>query len=422
MFESLFVAAVLGAGGPPAPPPVITAPQSPEEARPRFYPLKDASAQLAASAVSVDLRGTGLTARLSFDVQSNSVLVQGSAAVHARVAEFLPQFEEESRSELRVIRLRHVTANDAARVAGERLAASGAAVHLAPAVGVNGVLVFGSPTTQARAAGIVAAIDQEPTPVTAPAPRAVPVVTAAYHLRNAAVGDVCDSIHQELTRSGREAQVRAASTVNQLVVDGSPAVHARVAELVGELDRAVPQVHVQALVAEVPAAFLAHAGLTTPGAPAGGGCYSLNARERDLFALAFRGYPGQQVLSRPQILVRDNQTGHVRVGQDFPVSTSAAPGNTEVEYRFVGVTAEVTPRVMPDGKVLLRVGVQTCDPAAQPAVVRAGVSAFSFNVSTMQTTVLAPAGDTVVIAHRKTGADGKPVAVLLVLTPTVVRP
>jgi len=264
MFESLFLAAVLGPGGPaPVPLPAAPVPQPVEETRPRVYPLKDTSAQIAAPAVAADLRAAGLTARLSFDLPSNSVVVQGSAAVHARVAEFLPRYEDDSRVELRIFRLRHVSADAAARVAGDRLTAAGAAVQLVPQVRMNALLMSGSPAELVRAIGVVTAIDQEPTPATvpvAPAPREVPVLTAAYHLRSAAATDVGDAVLRDLTRSGREVGVRVAAAENKLVVTGSPATHARVAELVGAIDRLVPQVVVQTLIAEVPVAFLADCG------------------------------------------------------------------------------------------------------------------------------------------------------------------
>jgi len=256
----------------------------------------------------------------------------------------------------------------------------------------------------------------------APAPREVPVVTAAYHLRNVAAGDVTAAVGAALGGTGREVRVDVRAAENQLVVTGSPATHARVVTLVGELDRNVPQVHVSMTIAEVPVAFLTDCGLTKAGAGASG-CFSLKARERELFAVALRNYPGSSVLSRPDILVRDNQTGYVAVGQDFPVVTPVAPGGAvvpagTVDTHLVGVSVCVTPRIMPDGKVTLRVEPRTCSPAPTPVVVRAGATAFPFHVQTVQMTVLAASGETVVLAMEKTGADGKPVALLVVLTPT----
>ncbi len=113
--------------------------------------------------------------------------------------------------------------------------------------------------------------------------------------------------------------------------------------------------------------------------------------------------------SRPQVQVTDNQTGFVQVGQDFPIPTGISQGvNTTlqgVEYRPVGVTMRVTPRVNPDGKVLMRVEPQISSPASQPVTIGNAGSAFPFNVQTIQTTILAGDGETVVLGGLITNQD-----------------
>jgi len=60
-----------------------------------------------------------------------------------------------------------------------------------------------------------------------------------------------------------------------------------------------------------------------------------------------------EVLSRPQIMAMDNQTGHVFVGQTVPfidnVSISLGQNNNTVDFRDVGLDLLVTPRISPDG-------------------------------------------------------------------------
>ena len=258
-------------------------------------------------------------------------------------------------------------------------------------------------------------------PPVAPAPRAVSTLTASYHLRNVAAADAAKAIGAAI---GSDREFRTDAATNQLVVTGSVATHARVAAWLAELDREVPQVQVSMTIAEVPGRFLADCGLTKSGF-----CFSLKERERELFAVALRNYPGSSVLSRPELLVRDNQKGYVAVGQDMPVLPVVPPGAVPapgavvpvgaVDTRVVGVTVCVTPRIMPDGKVTLRVEPQFCSPAPNPVTVGTAGTAFPFNIQTVQTTVLVSPGETVVLAHEKTGADGKPVSMLIVLTPTV---
>ncbi|MFO0799543.1 MAG: hypothetical protein U0804_18900 [Gemmataceae bacterium] len=416
MLETLLLTAALGAGGPPAPPTPAPAERPVETVCPRAYPLKCASAQLAAPAVATDLRAAGLTARIAFDLPSNCLVVQGSPAAHARVAEFLPRFEEGSRTELRVFRLQHAPA-DAAQLAHERLVTSGVPVPLLPDARNNAFVVSGSRALQARAAAVVASFDLEPLPAPvpaapAPAPREVPVLTASYHLRNVAANDAAVAVGRAL---GAGSEVRARPVENQLVVQGSPAAHARAVALVAELDRTVPQVVVQALVAQVPLTFLTDCGF------AKASVVSLGKRERDLFNVALRLYPTREILSRPQIQVADGQTCHFQVGQTDPTDVAVAAGASPAGA-VMGVSARVTPRIMPDGKVMLRFEPQVRTAVPRPAVVQAGNTAFPINVQTVQTTVLAADGETIVlVGPTVTGTDGKPAALLFVLTPHVVK-
>ena len=125
----------------------------------------------------------------------------------------------------------------------------------------------------------------------------------------------------------------------------------------------------------------------------------------DAFSLLIRALKAQgrvDILSRPQIQVADNQTGFVQVGQNYPylgASTLTATGAAQqsLSYQQIGVTMRVTPRVNPDGKVLMRVEPQVASVAPNPVSLGNGVTQPIFNVETVQTTVLASDGETVVL-------------------------
>jgi type II secretion system protein D len=125
----------------------------------------------------------------------------------------------------------------------------------------------------------------------------------------------------------------------------------------------------------------------------------------DSFSLLVRALQAQgriEVLSRPQVQVADNQTGYVQVGQDFPylsTSTVAQGGLAQqsVEYRSIGVTMRVTPRVSPEGKILMRVEPQVSSVTPAPVSLGNGIQSPAFNVQTVQTTVLASDGETIVL-------------------------
>lgn len=258
----------------------------------------------------------------------------------------------------------------------------------------------------------------------APAPRELPTLTAAYRLRNVAATDTASAVVEHLGGGGREVTITPVGPTNELVVHGSAATHARVAALVAELDRTPTQIVIPTTMVQVPAGFLRECGLARPGAA--DAVWTLTEREAALFAVALRHHPKVTVLSRPQVQVNDGQTGYVQVGQDVWVGlaepTPTGPGRRVERAEFVpsGVSTRLTPRLSPSGKaMLLRVEAEVSAPAPRPEIGRG--AAFPFNVQTVQTTVTVPTGQTVVLSVSTTGADGKPAAVLYVMTPTVVR-
>lgn len=68
------------------------------------------------------------------------------------------------------------------------------------------------------------------------------------------------------------------------------------------------------------------------------------------------------VLSSPSVMVLDNQTADIQVGQEVPVSTSQQQGTSttdrivnQVQYKNVGVLLSVRPRVTPGGMVQMEI-------------------------------------------------------------------
>jgi general secretion pathway protein D len=68
------------------------------------------------------------------------------------------------------------------------------------------------------------------------------------------------------------------------------------------------------------------------------------------------------VLSSPSVMVRDNQTAKIQVGEEVPVATTQQQGTAttdriinQIEYRDVGVILSVKPRVTPGGLVQMEI-------------------------------------------------------------------
>jgi len=109
------------------------------------------------------------------------------------------------------------------------------------------------------------------------------------------------------------------------------------------------------------------------------------------------------ILNAPTITTLDNQVGEVSVGQIYPYITGALISSLgtitpTITYRTdVGVTLQVTPRINPDGKILMRVQPSIINPIATQISIGNGLMATAFTNQAISTTILADDGETVVI-------------------------
>jgi type II secretory pathway component GspD/PulD (secretin) len=135
----------------------------------------------------------------------------------------------------------------------------------------------------------------------------------------------------------------------------------------------------------------------------------------DTFNLLIRALKTQgriDMLSRPQIQTLDNQAATINVGQDIPYVTASNVTGTgiisnSIAYRSVGVILTVTPRISPDGTVLMRVIPEVSSVAATQTPLGNGQTATAFNVQHIETTALAQDGETVVVGGLITKVDKK---------------
>jgi len=108
-------------------------------------------------------------------------------------------------------------------------------------------------------------------------------------------------------------------------------------------------------------------------------------------------------LSTPQVMVLDNQTATIRVGDQIPVTTRSsqsttnpdAPIVTEVQFRDTGTLLTVTPRIKAGGQVSLDISLEVSLPGTEPAVGGGGNVAISQR--TINSSVVVQSGQTVVL-------------------------
>ncbi len=144
----------------------------------------------------------------------------------------------------------------------------------------------------------------------------------------------------------------------------------------------------------------------------GGFIFSASSDSVNVLIRALKTQGKVEVLSRPQITALDNQIAFIQVGQLVPYITSSTIGiagqiiNT-VQQQPVGVILVVTPKISPDGNVVMRVEPQVSSLTTSTVNLGNNVFAPIFNVTQASTTVSAMDGQTVVIGGLITRRDEK---------------
>ena len=123
------------------------------------------------------------------------------------------------------------------------------------------------------------------------------------------------------------------------------------------------------------------------------------------------------VLSRPQITTLDNQTAQMHVGQDVPLITGVdtsdtGSANPQVgEPRPVGIILTVTPRISPDGTIVMEVTAEKSGLSGEIVPIFSDINTGNvigspiINVTNARSTLSIPNGQTVVMGGMITKQD-----------------
>ncbi|MGD9646247.1 MAG: secretin N-terminal domain-containing protein, partial [Pirellulales bacterium] len=141
----------------------------------------------------------------------------------------------------------------------------------------------------------------------------------------------------------------------------------------------------------------------------GGLVLSASSESVSILVRALRESSRLQVLSRPQVMTLDNQPAFIQVGQRVPrvtnvVSNALTGINSAIELINVGLILGVTPRISPDGTVVMELDAErsALGPISEGipiAVSPTGIPVLSPRIDTTlaQTTISAADGQTVVL-------------------------
>ena len=119
---------------------------------------------------------------------------------------------------------------------------------------------------------------------------------------------------------------------------------------------------------------------------------------------ALRAITDVHVLSAPKLMVLNNHSATIEVGQQVPISTGSAqstvsgtaPIVNSIDYRDTGVILKVTPRVNTGGLVLLDIAQEVSDVVAQSSA-QSQIASPTFSQRKISTSVAVQDGETIAL-------------------------
>ncbi|MEX2114074.1 MAG: secretin N-terminal domain-containing protein [Pirellulales bacterium] len=140
----------------------------------------------------------------------------------------------------------------------------------------------------------------------------------------------------------------------------------------------------------------------------GGLVLSAGSKSINVLLRALQQNQRLEVLSRPQVMTIDNQPAFIQVGQKVPLITNVIVnqiGQTNtVEMDNVGLILGVTPRISPDGMVVMEIDAEKSEVAPEAEGIPVSISASGavvraprINITTAQTTISTATGETIVL-------------------------
>ena len=220
----------------------------------------------------------------------------------------------------------------------------------------------------------------------------------------------------------REVTVQGDTPSNRLVIGVSPQYRDTVEKLVQELDSTPPQVMIQVLLAEVTIDSEETWGMDISVGPFGGEAYgvrslgagasvitalgvpnlSVSSTDFELLIRALESQGRLEVLSRPQILVNNNELARIQVGENVAIVESVERrdnGNTlaNVTREDVGIILNVTPTISADGFVRMDITPTISNLSARTTQVTEDFQAPIITKREIETNVRVRDGETVVI-------------------------
>ena len=221
----------------------------------------------------------------------------------------------------------------------------------------------------------------------------------------------------------REIRIIADDATNSLVIRALPREYQQIREAIERLDTLPLQVLIEATIAEVTLSDELRYGVewffrsgdfqatfsqrlgggVTPSFPGFSALFS--AADVSVVLSALERVSDVDVISSPQLLVLDNQTARLQVGDQVPITVQQAipiSGGTDtivnsIELRDTGVILTVTPRVNAGGLVVLEIQQEVSNVVQSGTLTESEQATPTINQRQVSTTVAVQSGETVAL-------------------------
>lgn len=403
-----------------------------------MFPLRSARAKTLATELNLILGGqdspiSGLVRLISIDRMNAIVAISPRASYLREVEQWIERLDQAGATNEQRIYVYYVQNGRAADIAGVLKTLFAGERPNRPPDGISEATA----TVPYDPSGIVPRLGTPPAPLVPPALSDRTDQTTPRRVESLDQADTRDE-GLRLGPSAQGVQITADEKNNALVVLATPREYAVIEAALQKLDIIPLQVMIEASVAEVTLTDGLRYGVQYF-IREGNGQFVLSDVASGAVASQFPGFsylftPGSNiravlnmlenvtdvnVISSPQLMVLNNQTATLQVGDQVPVATQSAvsillPGapivNT-IQFRDTGVILKVTPRVNEGGLVLLDVSQEVSDVAPTTT---SNIDSPTIQQRKVSSTIVIQDGETVALGGlirdtRRVGKSGIPV-------------
>ncbi len=404
----------------------------------RVVPLRN----IAAKDVSPILRqlndsiGVGSVAHYE---QGNALLITGRASVVNGLLELVREMDQDDGNRVETLALKHAAAPEIARMVnelfreeGKRRTAGASLLRLVADERTNSVMIAGDDRSREHAKELIDQLDNKS--VTQGNTQVIPLKYAKAQSLVEVLTGVSAGLQNEKESAAanvallKNVVIKADEQTNALIITAAPDVMRDLEAVVAKLDVRRAQVLVEAVIVEVQDGQGLNIGVqwankygggtqfagSAPGVSTGfeNGMSDVFGKANGLMTGFYSGNWGvlltaiasnnqNNILATPSIVTLDNAEAEFSVGQDVPILTGSQTTNSDnvfntVSRKTVGIKLKVKPQINQGQSVLMQIEQEVSSVADSAGATPDSLGA-TFNIRTVNNTVLVDSGETVVV-------------------------